>query len=251
MEKKQDAKTSYLAIFGSGEISSIGRRTHEYILKHIGKKKVKIVLVTTPAGFQPNVDIVYGEIATFFKTSLINFHPDVKIIFANNRNDANNKDIISPIHEADYIFMGPGSPTYTVTHLRDTLLLNAITKQIKNGASLGLSSAAVIAFSKYCLPVYEIYKVGSILYWEKGLDFYSDIYRQLSVIPHFNNTEGGEKTDTSHCFMGKDRFQKLLKKLPVSEPLISLDEQTSVLINVSTKEVIPMGKGTVKEIEVV
>jgi len=243
VEQKEVKNQPHLVLFGSGETSSVGRSVHEYVLKKIGKSGVQIALITTPAGFQPNVARVYGEIAEFFERSLANFHPKVSIVYANDRNDANNKEIIKPILEADYIFTGPGSPTYAASHLSDTLLINYIKKRVQEGASLSLASAAAIAFSKYCLPVYEIYKVGSILYWEKGLDFYSEVHNELTVIPHFNNTEGGEKTDTSCCYMGVERFNKLLEKLPVGEDLISIDEQTAYVINLTSGENRTLGKG--------
>jgi cyanophycinase-like exopeptidase len=233
----------FIVIFGSGEISPTGRRIHEEIFRQIGKDPIKIALINTPAGFQPNVDQVYQEIANFFHQSLANFHPQIKIIEANTKEDANNPKLIEPIHQADYIFTGPGSPTYAVIHLKDTLLLQAITDRVKAGASLCLASAASIAFSQYALPVYEIYKVGDSLHWLPGLNFYTQFYQDLTIIPHFNNQEGGNKTDTSYCFMGKDRFGKLKKLLPEKENILGLDEHTAAIIDLTTKKIYVQGKG--------
>lgn len=233
---------SFLVLFGSGETSSTGRQIHEFLLKKIAKKDIRIALLTTPAGFQPNVSVVYETIAEFFKTGLANFHPQIEIIYANNRELANDNEVIAPLERADYIFTGPGSPTYAVKHLQDTFLLEKLKKRIKDGITLSLSSAATIAFSKFALPVYEIYKVGTDLYWEKGLDFYKDFYKSITVIPHYNNTEGGVKNDTSHCYMGKDRFTKLAAMLK-GEEVIGIDEHTGMIIDLETKEIQTMGKG--------
>ena len=206
------------------------------------------MIVTTPAGFQPNVEIVHQEISDFFADHLKNFHPRIKIVYANNRTAANDERIIAPLRKADYIFLGPGSPTYAVKNLKNTLLLQTIKNRLQQGASLCLSSAAVLAFSRDTLPVYEIYKVGAPLYWEKGLDFYSFISDSMTVIPHLNNHEGGEKTDTSYCFMGKERFGKLLALLPKDEKVIGIDEQTAVVFDLTTKKKKVIGKGSIRSL---
>jgi hypothetical protein len=151
------------------------------------------------AGFQPNVKVVYEEIADFFRQ--------------------------------------------TSKNLRDSLLLKIIEQKIEMETTLSLASAAAIAFSHFALPVYEIYKVGSDLYWENGLNFLESFYKKLTVVPHLNNNEGGEKTDTSYCFMGKERFEKLQKLLPKDELVWGIDENTAVIINLKTKVVKTIGKG--------
>lgn len=243
--KPTGARTTSLTLFGSGEISSTGRKAHDLALTLLGKKQVRIAIITTPAGFQPNVTTVYGEIADFFYQSLANFHPQVKIIYANQREDANNQSLIEPLNSADYVFTGPGSPTYAINHLKDSLLLNTLIQKVKHKEiSLSLASAATIAFSHLALPVYEIYKVGAPLHWQPGLDVFTEIYQPLTIIPHYNNSEGGTKTDTSYCYMGHDRFLKLKSLLPQNEKLWGLDERTGVVINLTSldKKVIGTGK---------
>lgn len=236
---------TFLTLFGSGEISSVGRKIHEYVFSQMDCS-IKIAIITSPAGFQPNVEIVHEEIADFFEVSLSNFKPEVEIVYANTKEDANNPSLVSKIEKANYIFMGPGSPTYALGVLRDSLVLAKIKEKISNGsASLSLSSAAVLAFSKWCLPVYEIYKVGLDTYWEKGLDLYSSFSKPSTFVPHFNNTEGGEKTDTARCYMGVERFDKLLKIFPGGK-LYGIDEQTASIFNIQEKRFETQGKGRVE-----
>jgi len=243
IEKNLPPKESFLVLFGSGETSPAAVKIHDYVFQNRGKKNIKIVLISTPAGFQPNVRVVYEEIAQFFIKHLANYHPEVKIIFANTLAEANNPDIINPLDDADYIFTGPGSPTYAVSQLKNSLLYQKIKEKIEKGATLSLASAATIAFSHFALPVYEIYKVGEPLHWIEGLDFYSKFFGQMTIVPHFNNNEGGKKTDTSRCFMGKERFENLLKLLPGGEKLYGLDENTAAIINLKTKNPLILGKG--------
>lgn len=244
-DKFKKANKSLLLIFGSGEISPVGRKIHEAAFQQIGKKRIKISIITTPAGFQPNVKIVHKQIKQFFLHSLQNFKPRVEIIYANNRKEANEIRVVQELENTDYIFLGPGSPTYAVANLKNTLLYAKIRDCLLQGASLALSSAAAIAFSRYALPVYEIYKAGAELYWEKGLNFYANFYKPLTVIPHFNNNEGGRKLDTSHCYVGKARFAKLAKLLPQNETLWGIDELTAAIVDLKTKKVTIEGKGQV------
>ncbi|MDP3998494.1 MAG: Type 1 glutamine amidotransferase-like domain-containing protein [bacterium] len=242
-EIKAAPKKTFLVIFGSGEIAHSAVKVHEYALKNLNKQEVKIAIISTPAGFQPNVKVVHEEIKEFFLGHLQNFHPQVKIVYANTKIEANDLRIIKPVQDADYIFIGPGSPTYAVKTLKDTLLYQKIIEKVKSGTTLAIASAASIAFSKYALPVYEIYKAGSSLYWEEGLDFYTHFLRPLTIIPHFNNNEGGQKNDTSRCFVGLRRFNQLLNMLPKGEEVWGIDEHTAVLIETKTKKTVTMGKG--------
>lgn len=233
-----------IGLFGSGETAAAGGKTHEALVKSLGKDAVRIALIATPAGFQPNVEIVYQEIADYLSTRLQNYHPQITLVKAFDRDTANNEMVISPVFKADYIFTGPGSPSYAVKNLRGTKLSTAIFDRFEAGAVMGLASSAVIAFSHYCLPVYEIYKVGERLHWLDGLNGYATwLKREISVIPHFNNTEGGKKTDTSRCFMGKDRFEQLLTLLPACEEVWGIDEQTAVIIDISTGKRTIYGEG--------
>ena len=250
-QKKENTmpKESFLILFGSGEISPTAVKIHDYAFKDFGKDKIKIVLISTPAGFQPNVKTVYEEIADFFTEHLKNYHPEISIIYANTLEDANNPNILTPLETADYVFTGPGSPTYAVKNLRNSLLYKRIIEKVESGATLSLASAATVAFSRFALPVYEIYKVGSPLYWESGLDFYTKFFKPLTIIPHFNNNEGGKKTDTSRCFAGKERFEKLKLLLPPTEKIWGIDEHTALIINLKTKETLVMGKGKLHSVQ--
>lgn len=245
----QKPKASFLVLFGSGETALSSVRVHAYVFQKMKKKEIRIAIITTPAGFQPNVKVVYQDIANFFAEHLQNFNLRISIIFANTKKDANNPSILEPLKTADYIFTGPGSPTYAVKNLENSLLLEKIKERIRKGASLSLSSAAVIAFSHFTLPVYEIYKVGTPLYWEKGLNIYASLFKQLTIIPHLNNKEGGIKTDTSYCFIGKERFFKLLRLLPQKETVWGIDEHTALIIDLKTKKLQVMGKGKLLKIK--
>lgn len=246
-EEKKLAK-SYLVLFGSGENAPSAADTYRQLFLSLDKRNLRIALVTSPAGFQPNVALVYQEIKDYLLASLPDFNLTIDIVFANNREQANDEKIASMIDGADIIFTGPGSPTYAVKILKDTLVYSRIKEQVKKGSTLILASAATIAFSRYALPVYEIYKVGEDLHWQDGLNFYQDFWQEITIIPHFNNREGGVGLDTSHCYIGESRFKKMKALLPTNTPMLGIDEHTVCTIDLGTKNVTSKGKGVAHKV---
>lgn len=203
-----------IVLFGSGETSPTGRAIHRKIFSLSERKKHRIAILETPAGFQPNSDLVANDIAQVFRESLAEFVDEVNIIPAKKKGtrwSPDNAEILRPLETADVIFFGPGSPTYALTQLRDSLAWKFILDRWKQGALLSLASAATLAIGKYTLPVYEIYKVGTDLFWENGLNLLSDINLPVSIVSHWNNKEGGKNLDTSRCYMGGKPIPKTSK----------------------------------------
>jgi hypothetical protein len=153
--------------------------------------------------------------------------------------------IVTPLLEADLIFMGPGSPSYAVRQLKDSLAWHYLLARHRLGAALVLASAATIAVSAYALPVYEIYKVGEDLHWKPGLDFFGLYGMPLVFIPHWNNNEGGDDLDTSRCFMGQSRFTRLIEMLPANLTVLGVDEHTALIMDIEAGLGRVVGRGEV------
>jgi len=115
---------------------------------------------------------------------------------------------------------------------------------IKKGANALFASAAATTLGENTLPVYEIYKVGIDPYWEEGLDLLSLYGLSCTVVPHFNNREGGNH-DTSFSYVGKNRMSKLME-INYSN-LLGIDEHTALIISgkENTFEVYGLGQVTV------
>ena len=64
-----------------------------------------------------------------------------------------------------------------------------------------------------------------------GLDLFADFNLPLSVIPHWNNTDGGDEVDTSRCFIGIERFNQWCDLLPPGHTTVGLDEHTGIIID--------------------
>lgn len=236
-----------IAVLGSGETSPSGRKSHDYLMSRL-TVPVTVAILETPAGFQPNVAYVAEKVSTFLQHSLQNYKPQVEIIQARKKGteyDPDDPEIVAGILEAQYIFAGAGSPTYFVRHIKGTLAEANIRQRLREGATLTLASAAAIAAGSQAIPVYEIFKAGDDPYWTEGLNVFADYGLHLSVVPHWNNKEGGANLDTSRCYMGVDRFEALRKQLPDEVTVVGVDENTACIFDFTAEEVRVMGKGAV------
>jgi hypothetical protein len=222
-----------IALLGSGETSPAGRKMHDYLLARLPRSST-VAILETPAGFQPNVEFVASKIVEFLERGLRNYDPRVLVVQARKRGtpfDPDSAQIAHFVLPADYIFLGPGSPTYTARQLRDSLTLRAVLQRHSEGAMLGFASAAALATGKWVLPVYEIYKSGEDLRWEPGLDIFGQFGLDLTVVMHWNNKEGGKDLDTSRCYVGQERFGQLRAMLPPETVILGVDEQVTCILD--------------------
>jgi hypothetical protein len=236
-----------IALFGSGETAPNSGVTYDRLAEaHVGQ--LKIAILETPAGFQPNATQVAGKIAQFLRVRLQQRRPAITQIEARARGTALSPDdpnIAAPLADANLIFFGPGSPTYTVRQLSNSYCWQLVQARHRVGAALASSSAATIALGKWALPVYEIYKVGSDVHWQPGLDLFGLFGLELVLMPHWNNTDGGSELDTSHCFMGIERFHQLRQLLPGSATIVGIDEHTALIIDLAQQSCQVLGQGSV------
>ena len=222
-----------IAFLGSGETSLAGGRIFEALVRDL-QDPLRIALMETPAGFELNSTQVVGRVGEFMATRLQNYKPVIDIIAARKKNsafDPNDPEIVKPLLHANMIFMGPGSPTYAIRQLKDTLAWDVIRARHRLGAALIFASAATISVGAHALPVYEIYKVGQDMHMVDGLNFFADFGLHISFIPHWNNADGGVDLDTSRCFVGMDRFAEWCRLVPDENTTVGLDEHTGILLD--------------------
>ena len=222
-----------IAFLGSGETSLAGGRIFESLV-HDLHAPVRIALMETPAGFELNSAQVVGRVGEFMATRLQNYKRVIDVIPARkkgSRFDPNDPEIVKSLLHANMIFMGPGSPTYAIRQLKDTLAWDVIRARHRLGATLIFASAATISVGAHALPVYEVYKVGQDIYVVDGLDFFKDFGLHISFIPHWNNADGGVDLDTSRCFVGMDRFAQWCKLVPDDNTTVGLDEHTGIILD--------------------
>ncbi|MCB9152190.1 MAG: cysteinyl-tRNA synthetase [Caldilineaceae bacterium] len=240
-----------IILLGSGEIAPSARKIYDWLFQQLSPP-VNVAILETPAGFEPNSAAVAGQVGLYLEKRLQNYKPQVTIVPARKRGTSFSPDdpeIAAPVSNADVIFMGPGSPTYAVRQLQDSYVWNALRARHHLGASLIFSSAATLACSEQTLPVYEIYKVGEELHWKPGLNFFDDYGLSLILIPHWNNSDGGDTLDTSRCYMGEKRYDALCELLPPdvqrASTIVGIDENTALVIDPAAATCRVLGQGRV------
>jgi hypothetical protein len=234
-------------LFGSGETSASGQRVFDWLFRRLGQP-LRVSILETPAGFELNSRQVAQRIADFLAERLQNYTPQVTLVPARRRGTAWSPDeptVVAPLLHSNVIFLGPGSPSYAVRQLRDSLAWHTLRSRHRLGAALALASAATIATGAFALPVYEIYKVGEDPHWKPGLDLFADFGLKLAVVPHWNNSDGGAELDTSRCFMGQERFAALHALLPADMAVLGLDEHTALAVDWAGAACHVLGRGSV------
>lgn len=236
-----------ITLIGSGETSPSAQRVFSHVFKELSTP-VNVAILETPAGFEPNSDAVAGAVGDYLIHHLQNHRPQIEIVPARRRGSdwsTESAQIAGPLLDADFLFMGPGSPTYAARHLMDSYAWHAMLARHRLGASICFSSASTISVSRHALPVYEIYKVGEALHWQTGLDFFAAFGLDLTIIPHWNNNDGGDSLDTSRCYMGQERYDRLIAMLPPHGTLLGIDENTGLAISPVDGECHVIGPGGV------
>ena len=145
----------------------------------------------TPAGFQLNVDEISRKAVEYFRV-----HVQKQLDIASYKSSENTsafeaETAFHMLRNADFVLVGPGSPTYAVRQLQKTPIPEILVKNIQSGGCLVAASASALTISRFTLPVYEIYKVGQDIHWIDGLDVLTQFGLNLVVVPHWNLTVHG------------------------------------------------------------
>lgn len=232
-----------IAILGSGETSPNLVSVHREMIGRLNKISNPLI-INSPFGFQENVDELSNKLKEFFITSL---GIDTQILSYMRIEELNTVDYfqcLEKINNSNFIFAGPGSPSYAIKLWGNTGFPTSFKEVLHNNGSIVFSSAAATTLGKYTLPVYEIYKAGQDPYWVEGLDILESFGMNATVIPHFNNKEGGNH-DTSFCYMGESRFDILRNK--IDSDIIGVDEHTGLVVDGESRtgKVYGVGKVTI------
>ncbi len=232
-----------LTLIGSGEMSPSMGKAHRAVMSRIAEP-VQAVFLDTPAGFELNADQIAVKATHYFRQ-----HLNIDLAIASFKASAaatldQTNAALCKLRRANYIFAGPGSPTYAIRNWRDTTILAAMAQRLADGAHLVFASAAAIAVGRYALPVYEIYKVGADPCWNDGLDLLGPYDLELAIVPHWNNNNG-RTHDTRYCFVGEPRMEFLEKHLPDSATILGIDEYTACILGLGDGECHVMGAGQV------
>jgi len=233
-----------IAIFGSGETSPAMTSVHQELIARVSDPQLNAVLLDTPFGFQENADEIATRTIAYFRE-----HVGCEIRLASYRHGGRAtalefEQFLRRLGDANYVFAGPGSPTYALRHWHDGAVRERLRAKLRQGGCVAFASAAAIGLGAYALPVYEIYKVGADPSWTEGLDLLGEVGVRCAVIPHYDNREGGTH-DTRFCYMGEPRLRLLESMLPEDVLILGVDEYTACIIDFEAQSVTVRGRGGV------
>jgi peptidase E len=239
-------KKGIITIMGSGELTQSMVSVHKSLIQGLNPP-VRAVFLDTPAGFQLNVDQISKKACDYFQSHIQQSMSVASFKSSNETISYEAEKAFKALREADYIMIGPGSPTYAVGHWKESSIPEIFIQRIEEGACLVVASAAALTVGRFTLPVYEIYKVGEDLHWIDGINILGHFGLNIVVVPHWNNAEGGTH-DTRFCYMGESRFRKLESLLPEELPIVGLDEHTACIMDLEKWEgsVFGIGRMTIR-----
>lgn len=232
-----------LTIMGSGETAPTMMKHHrELIARFSGTPKA--IVLDTPYGFQENASELASKAVEYFRKSV--GYP-IEIAGLTRLHDQDTLIIeqgLSRVRQADYVFAGPGSPTYALRQWAGTAVADILRGKMRVGGAVTFASAAALTLGRYTVPVYEIYKVGTDPYWLDGLDVLREIGLNVAIIPHYDNAEGGHH-DTRFCYLGESRLATLEGQLPSDAHVIGVDEHTGVILDLDSNTATVVGNSTI------
>jgi hypothetical protein len=233
-----------VTLLGAGELMAATSKIHRASLA-MTQGSPRPVFIDTPAGFESNIQTIVRKAVDFYRHNL---QLDLRVAsfrHAGRATPGETAAAVAAIRDANFIFAGPGSPSYAIHQWRGSPVLQALIEQYESHAHLFFASAASITLGRYSLPVYEIYKAGQDPHWIDGLDFLGRLGLNLAVVPHFNDNSGGDNYDSRFCYMGAARFDALQQQLPPDVTILGLDAYTAITIDHHNETCLVHGQGGV------
>ncbi len=219
-------------------------KPHRAIFERFGSDTPRALMIDTPFGFQENRDILVAKTLQFFTDSIGRTVEAAGLARLHGEDPVVVEAGLAKLRQADWVFAGPGSPTYALRQWAATPVPTILADKLEHGGVLVFSSAAALTVGVGTVPVYEIYKVGADPVWEPGLDLLTPLGLPVSVIPHYDNTEGGNH-DTRFCYLGEPRLAMLESQLDAGQHIIGIDEHTAIILDLDTDTAEIVGKGHV------
>jgi hypothetical protein len=225
---------------GSGETAPTMAKVHRLLVGRLGTAPVDAVLLDSPYGFQENADEISQRTIGYFRNLQIPLHA---ASWRTAHDVLGRERALARIDTANYIFAGPGSPTYALGVWEASQLRDVLASKLTKGGCVVFSSAAATTLGIATVPVYEIYKVGATPYWAPGLDLLAQIGLRAAVVPHYDNAEGGTH-DTRYCYLGERRLQLMESMLDTDTIVLGVDEHTAGVFDLDADTVTVLGRAT-------
>ena len=204
-------------------------KIHRKLLEPI--TDLKAVNLDTAYGFQLNVPQMSEKLEEYFATSLNVKLSTLHFSSYEKSTELERTLFKKRVRDANYVFAGPGSPTYALAQWAPLQLGDDLLSVLDESGTLCFASAASLTLGAFTAPIYEIYKVGDQHpRWREGLNVLGALGLDCVVIPHFDNNEGGNY-DTRYCYLGEPRLLELESQLPSDVATLGVDEHTAVILD--------------------
>ncbi|MFI6925663.1 hypothetical protein ACIBIZ_37370 [Nonomuraea spiralis] len=214
-----------LVLMGSGETSPTMVEVHRAVARGL-RPGAHAVLLDTPYAFQENAADISARARRYFARSV-----GLEV------------EVATGVTGADWVFSGPGSPTYALDRWAASGVAGDLRARVRSRQGVTvLASAAACTAGLATVPVYEIYKVGAEPHWREGVDLLEALGLRAVLIPHYDNAEGGTH-DTRYCYLGERRLARMERELPPDTAVLGLDEHTALIVDLESEEVRVAGRG--------
>ena len=238
-------KPRLVVIMGSGETAPTMVKPHRSLFDRLGPEPVNAVVLDTPYGFQANADDISNRAVEYFASSVGRRVEVAELRRPDGADPVRREASLAKVAAADWIFAGPGSPTYALRQWAGTDLPELLADKIRGGGCIVFASAAALTLGRYAVPVYEIYKVGADPFWADGLDVLAPVIgTDVAIIPHYDNAEGGSH-DTRYCYLGEWRLQTLEDQMSEAGWVLGVDEHTGLILDLDARRATVVGNGAV------
>src|SRR5260370_42525929 len=153
MDSPRTRPARLIAIFGSGETSPVMTSVHQELIARVSQPRLNAIFLDTPFGFQQNADELAARTIAYFRE-----HVGCEITLASFRHSGRAttlefEQFLARLSEANYVFAGPGSPTYALRHWRDTALRSRLAEKVPQGGEGAVPGRGGLGLEAHSLRV--------------------------------------------------------------------------------------------------
>ena len=121
-----------IALMGSGELTATMVEVHKELIMRLGGAP-RAFFLDTPAGFQLNADQLSERAVEYFRVN-VGYPLNVVSFKSKGIPALDAKRACHMLNNADYLLVGPGSPTYAIRQWQGTSIPDILIERIVQGA---------------------------------------------------------------------------------------------------------------------
>jgi len=150
-------KPRVLVLIGSGEMAPQMARVHRSVIGMLSAGRapgsaIKAAVIDTPYGFQENADALSAEALDFFGRRL-GLEVTVASLLRADVDPIVRETAYARVRDADFVFSGPGSPSYALSQWSATEIPTLFADKLINGGALVVASAAALSLGRLTAPI--------------------------------------------------------------------------------------------------